>query len=125
MRTLRLGALAVLCLVPLPGAAAIPPPTETNVTIHGLPRVEDGTGVITVRTAVPGDIAQCTGTLRLRVIDRSEGEKVLDSSKPMAERRRFRVDLDPGRYRVIGDYDIGERDGCAKSRDVRRLRVSG
>ena len=125
MRTLRLGALAVLCLVAPPGAAAIPPPTETDVSLHGLSRVEDGTGVVTVRTAVVGDVAQCEGTLRLRVIDRSEGEKVLDASKPMAERRRFRVDLEPGRYRVVGDYEVGERDGCAKSRDVRKLRVSG
>lgn len=123
MRTLRLGALAVLCLVPAPSAVAIPPPTETNASLHGLPRVEDGTGVVTVRTAVVGDVAQCEGTLRLRVIDRSEGEKVLDASKPMAERRRFRVDLEPGRYRVVGDYEVGERDGCAKSRDVRKLRV--
>lgn len=125
MRTLRLGALAVLCLGAPPSAAAIPPPTETNVSLHGLPRVEDGTGVVTVRTAVEGDIAQCSGTLRLRVIDRSEGEKALDAQKPMAERRRFRVDLEPGRYRVIGDYEVGERDGCAKSRDVRSLRVTG
>lgn len=101
MRTLRLGALGVLCPGLAPGVGAMPPPTETDVIVRGLAGGEDGTGVLEVRARVQGDAALCTGRLRLVVVDLSEDRVVVDRGRTPAPLRAT----------------------CAASRDVRRVHV--
>lgn len=124
MRSPRLGALVLLCLVPAPSAAATPPPTETDVVLRGVPTAADGRGVVKVRTRVPGDVRQCEGLLRLKVKDLASGELVLDQSKPVSKVARFGVDLEDGAYRVVGSYELGDRDPCVESRGTERLVVT-
>ena len=131
MRTLRLGALAVPCLLAALGAGSplgLPAvadtgPERTEVVLRALPTITDGKGVVRLRTRLAGDVALCTGTLRLKVVDLAEDEVVADRERPVAKVRRFPLTLEPGRHRVVGSYELGDRDPCAVSRDVRRVRV--
>ena len=127
MRSTRLGALVLTTLL---ATAAIAPghadtgPTRTDVELRGLKDLRDGTGALKVRSRVEGDPALCTGTLRLKVIDLKGGHEVfIDRSKSMREVARFRVSIEDGKHRVVGSYELGDRDPCAESRETERINV--
>lgn len=123
MLMVRLGALLLLCSPLSVPAFADTGSERTDVVLRGLPSLTDGAGVVAVRTRLAGDVALCTGRLRLRVVDLAADRVVVDRSRQVAQVRRFRVRLDAGRHRVVGTYETGDRDPCAVSRDVRRVRV--